>query len=795
MISTLLFAHLVIGVLIIASGDRLGRWAFAVAALAHAATVAWATTQATAVIDGDPVRQRIDWVPQLGLGFDLRLDGFSMVMVALVSGIGVLVCVYAIGYFSYPKPGTARLAGLMTVFAGAMLGVVVSDSLMALFIFWELTSVTSYLLIGNDDRNPRARAAALQAILITGAGGLVMLVGLIIVGQAAGSYLLSDWMVNPPPATTTVTAALVCILVGAFTKSAQAPFGSWLPGAMIAPTPISAYLHSATMVKAGVYLVAILSPIFAGFDLWRPLILVVGATTMLIGGLRAMRQVDLKLLLAYGTVSQLGFMMLLFGTGAYKIAQAGVVLLLAHGAFKAALFMVVGIVDHQVGTRDVRELHGFGRSWWPTVAVGVLSAASMAGLPPLLGFISKEKAFEGYLDQGTFGGAGVVLAIIVIASVFTFAYSARFVLGLFGVFGDADQPQRSRTAPAPSAVFVAPAVLLTIFTVAAGMIPGSINALVRAATVSLYPGTTPATVKLWAGFNTALALSAAIVAAGVVLVVLRGPVARAQQRFSAVIAPIPSAEQGFLAILKAVTDGSRRLTSVVQHGSLPVYLAVIITVTAAVPLIPAITEFNRLPMWVDAPLQIPLAALVIGAALGAAVVKRRISAALMLGAVGYGMAALFLVQGAPDLALTQFAVETLATVLFVLVLRFLPSLWFDRASAIARSVRLAVSLLAGAAVFVMAIVAAGVRGDVAEPNISDEMIVRSAPDAKGNNVVNVILVDFRGLDTLGEITVVVVAALGAVSLARLGFLARRRASEESGAGSETGSALETGPAT
>jgi len=774
----LLMLHLVLGVVIVALGDRLGRRAFGVAALAPAAMVAWAAVHAGAVIDGDPVRQRVEWVPQLGLGFDLRLDGFGLVMVSLVSGIGVLVCVYAIGYFSHPKPGTARLAGLMTLFAGAMLGVVISDSLMALFIFWELTSVTSYLLIGNEDRNPRARAAALQAILITGAGGLVMLVGIIIIGQSTGSYLLSEWMANPPEPSAVVTAGLVCILAGAFTKSAQAPFGSWLPGAMVAPTPISAYLHSATMVKAGVYLVAILSPIFATADAWRPLVLIAGAMTMLIGGLRAMRQVDLKLLLAYGTVSQLGFMMLLFGTGQYKIAQAGVVLLLAHGAFKAALFMVVGIVDHETGTRDIRELHGFDRRWHPTLAVAILSAASMAGLPPLLGFISKEKAFEGYLSEGAFGGATTVLVIIVIASVFTFAYSARFVLGLLGVYGHSDIEVRSRRAQAPSAVFVAPAMILTVFSVAAGLVPGIVNALVRAATISLYPGSDPPAVKLWAGFNTALAISAAIVAVGVVLVVLRSPVAEVQRRFSSAISFIPSAEQGFLACLKAVTDGSRRLTSVVQHGSLPVYLAVIVGVTALVPLIPALGEWSGFGVVVDAPLQIPLAALVIGAAVGAAVVKRRISAALMLGAVGYAMAALFLVQGAPDLALTQFAVETLATVLFVLVLRFLPSLWFDRASAIGRSVRLAVSLFAGAAVFVMAIVASGARSSVDQPNISEEMIARSAPDAKGNNVVNVILVDFRGLDTLGEITVLVVAAIGAVSLARMGHLARRRSRVE-----------------
>ncbi len=764
----LLLFHLLVGVAIVASGDRLGRRAFGVAAVAPAAMVVWAVTQAGPVLDGEPVVVRATWVEQLGIGLDLRLDAFGLAMVALVSGIGLLVCVYAIGYFSHPKPGTARLAGLMTLFAGAMLGVVLSDHLLALFVFWELTSVTSYLLIGNDDRNPRARAAALQAILITGAGGLVMLVGMIIVGQAAGTYLISD-LLAAPPSGGAVNAGLVCILVGAFTKSAQAPFGSWLPGAMVAPTPISAYLHSATMVKAGVYLVARLSPIFATSGDWRLLVLAVGATTMIIGGLRALRQYDLKLLLAYGTVSQLGFLMLLFGTGEYKIAQAGIVLLLAHGAFKAALFMVVGIVDHETGTRDIRELHGFGRGWTPTLIVGVVGAASMAGLPPLFGFIAKEKALDGYLEDGSFVGAGVVTAVIVVGSILTFAYSARYVLGLFGHFGDPANERVSRTAHAPSPVFIGPAVVLTVFTVLAGLAPVIVDRLVGAATLALDPGASPSTVVLWAGFNTALVLSIVVIASGMVVVWFRDPIARAQRSASDALSWIPSSEQGFLACLRGVITGSKRVTAVVQNGSLPIYLAIIISVAAILPLTTALPELGRWPELVDVPIQVPLGALVVGAAVGAAVVRRRISAALMLGAVGYGMAGLFIVQGAPDLALTQLVIETLATVLFVLVLRFLPASWADQTAAISRLPRVVVSVVAGLSVFVLALVASGARSDVAEPNISEAMIERAAPDAKGNNVVNVILVDFRGLDTLGEITVLVVAAVGAVALARVGL--------------------------
>ena len=770
MLLNVLLIHLVIGGVILSTGDLLGRRAFAVAALAPAATVMWAITRASAVIDGEAVNYSWMWVEQLGLQLDLRLDGFGLVMVALVSGIGLMVCIYALGYFSYPKAGTARLAGLMTLFAGAMLGVVLSDHLLALFVFWELTSITSYLLIGNDDRNQRARAAALQAILITGAGGLVMLVGLIMIGQSAGTYLISELLVNPPTGDV-IAAGVICVLIGAFTKSAQAPFGSWLPGAMVAPTPISAYLHSATMVKAGVYLVARLAPILATTGQWRLLVMTVGASTMVIGGLRAMRQYDLKLLLAYGTISQLGFLMLMFGTGQYKIAQAGVVLILAHGAFKAALFMVVGIVDHECGTRDIRELHGFGAGWRPTLIVGVLAAASMAGLPPLLGFVGKEKALDTYITYGDFAGSGVVLAVIVLGSMLTFAYSARFVLGLMGRFGLPENPVRSVEAHAPSAMFLAPAAVLTALTVLLGLAPRLVDPLIAAATIALDPVASPSTVQLWAGFNLALLLSAIVIAVGGVLVWFRVPVARTQRRFSDAISWIPSAEQGFLVSLRAVTGGSKRLTSVVQSGSLPIYLAIIITVVAVAPVIPALNAWPTLPALVDVPLHLPLAALVIAASLGASIVKRRISAALMLGAVGYAMAGFFIVQGAPDLALTQLVIETLATVMFVLVLRFLPTRWADASPAVTRPIRLGVSVAAAISVFVMALVAAGSRQSVSEANISEEMIRRSAPEGKGNNVVNVILVDFRGLDTLGEITVLVVAGVGAVALARAG---RRR---------------------
>ncbi len=770
----LLVLHLVVGIAIVAGGRVLGRRAFVVAAIPPLAMLLWAAAQASAVLDGDPVSESFAWIPQLGISIDLRLDAFSLLMVAVVSGIGLLICIYSLGYFSHDQPGLARLAGVLVLFAGAMLGVVLSDQLIALFIFWELTSITSFLLIGNDDTNPRARAAATQAIFITGAGGLVLLAGLIIIGQAGGSYRISELLADPPTGSA-VNVGIILVLIGAFTKSAQAPFSSWLPAAMVAPTPISAYLHSATMVKAGVYLVARMAPVFAMTGNWRLVVMVVGATTMAIGGLRAMRQHDLKLLLAYGTVSQLGFMMLLLGVGEYHIAEAGLVLILAHAAFKAALFMVVGIVDHGAGTREITELHGFGPSWRVVQVVAIVSAASMAGIPPLLGFIAKEKALDGYLEHGDFAGAGAVLVVIVLASMLTFAYSARFVLGLLGRFGDPAKPVVSRTAHAPGAVFVGPAVVLTAMTVVFGVVPGLLDELVEGSTTALYPGSEPKPLELFAGFNSALMLSVLIILGGVALTVLRGPVADAQRRASEAIRRIPSSEQGYLGVLRAISATANRVTATLQNGSLPIYVAIIVLTVTLVPMVPFASELGALPTWVEEPVHVVLVAVIVAAALGASIVRHRIAAALMLGGVGYAMAGLYVARGAPDLALTQFSIETLSTVLFVLVLRFLPRSWRHRAPSIAAPMRIAVAGAVGAAIFVFALSSANARSSVDEPSMSEVMVKNSYEEGGGRNVVNVILVDFRGWDTMGEITVLAVAAIGAVSMARAG---RRRADEE-----------------
>ena len=447
----LLALYLVVGIAVLAGARPLtagsGRALFAVAAIPFAATTAWLAILLPSIVDGEVRTANVEWVPQLGLDVDLRLDGFAALMLVLVAGIGVLVVAYAARYFARPTPHTGRLLGLLVLFGGAMAGLVVADNLLVLYGFWELTSVTSFLLIGHDHEDPKARAAALQALLVTGAGALAMLAGFIVLGQTAGTYQLSAILADPPGGDA-ATVAIVLILLGAFTKSAQMPFHAWLPGAMVAPTPVSAYLHSATMVKAGVYLVARLAPAFVDLDLWRPVVVTVGVVTMIGGGLRAMRQHDLKLLLAYGTISQLGLMIAVFGWGTPAADTAGCVMLLAHGAFKAAAFMVAGIVDHQRGTRDVRRLPRPGPGWGGVLAVAAIAAGSMAGIPLLFGFIAKEADFEAFIDQGT--GGTLALVGLVVGSMFTAAYSIRYLAGLAGRLADgrARRARRPRTAGA-----------------------------------------------------------------------------------------------------------------------------------------------------------------------------------------------------------------------------------------------------------------------------------------------------------------------------------------------------------
>ena len=495
---------------------------------------------------------------------------------------------------------------------------------------------------------------------------------------------------------------------------------------------------------------------------WRPLVLGVGLVTMLAGGLRALRQHDLKLLLAHGTVSQLGFLVVLFGAGTPAATQAGIVLLIAHALFKSAAFMVVGIVDHQAGTRDVRAIPPLLAGWLPTKTVAVVSAASMAGVPLLLGFVAKESAYAAFTD-GPFSASALVLAGIVTGSTLTVAYSARFAWELVR----RDRPQAPSPSP-PARWFLAPAAIAGAISIVTGVAPRLLDRLVAAATRALDPRSDPAHLALWHGFTAALALTAVTFAAGAMLFVARHPVARLLAHGAA----IPNGTEIYLALLQGLNRVANRVTAVVQNGTLAIYAGVVLATAAVLPGVALVrgVEWPPWPAIVGRPAQIPIAVVLVGGALLAATARRRFTAVLYLSTVGYAMAALFVIQGAPDLALTQAAIETLSTVLFVLVLRKLPDRFERRSTVRTRGVRIGIAIGVASMVFAFDIVARQARR--ATP-VSTEMVDRALSEAEGRNVVNVILVDFRGLDTLGEITVLTAAAIGAVALARAGRRPRR----------------------
>jgi multicomponent Na+:H+ antiporter subunit A len=754
--------HAALGVVLLAAGARMGRRSMWLAMVGPVAVVAWVAARAGQVLGGDPVVATIAWVPAFGLSLDLRIDGFSLLFLALIGVAGSAIFGFAARYMP-DRPQTGRFAAFMTLFGGGMVGLVSADDLFGLFVFWEVTTITSYLLIGHDDHRPAARTAALQAALVTATGGLAMLAGFVVLSLAAGTSSLSAILADPPAA---VDAALVLVLLGALTKSAQFPFHFWLPGAMAAPTPASAFLHSATMVKAGIYLIGRFSPAFADVGWWSPVVVAAGLLTMLVGGWSALRQHDLKLLLAHGTVSQLGFIVALFGFGEPHLAFAGSTLIIAHGLFKASLFMVVGAVDHEAGGRDLRKLSGLRRTMPRTFAVAALASASMAAIPPLLGFVAKEAAFDGLLDVSA--AAALVAAA---ASVLTVGYTGRFALVPFtgGVSAEAGAAHEARGG------LVGWPALLAVGSLALGLFPGPLAALAGGAAEAL-TGEAAGKLVLWPGLTAALGLSALVLAAGAGLVWARVGFERFQTRLARRV-PLPAADTVYHRTIEGMLALAGRTTAVVQNGSLPVYLTVIVLTAVSLPAVLAIRAggvtwdertTGTAPEWA-------LVAIIAVAVAGLLRIRRRFVAVMLLGAVGYSVAGLFLLEGGPDLALTQLLVETLVVFFFAFVLVRLP-IGYDEAPrpAFATTVRVVAAVAVAGFVAAAVLISGSTR---TEPPVSDFYLEQALPAAGGANVVNVILVDFRGFDTLGEITVLVVATLGAAALV-VPLFARRRDGEE-----------------
>ena len=744
---------------------RIGARAFYVGALLPIAAFVHTAIQTPAVLAGDIPFESFDWIPPLGIELSMRLDTLSWVMALIVTGVGALVMLYCRWYFRGKAEGVGQFSAVLLAFAGAMYGLVVTDDLVVLVMFWELTSVLSYLLIGFYNRRGASRRAALQALLVTSLGGLVMLIGVVLMVVDTGTSSISQ-ILDAAPTGPVVDAALVLILVGALSKSAIFPFHFWLPGAMAAPTPVSAYLHAAAMVKAGIYLIALFAPVFAGSPLWRPIVVGLGAFTMLLGGLQALRESDLKRILAFGTVSQLGLLTVVLGYGTQDAALAGLALLISHALFKSALFLVVGVIDRQLSTRDIGELSGVGRQAPVMATFSIIAVASMVGVIPTIGFVAKEGLLTAFLHEAE-GGAvwGIVgLVGIVLGSVLTAAYGIRFVWGAFWTKKSNGVAVERTEWPDPPLGFLGAPVLLSGLTIVAGFAAPLLDVvlapyaeLAPASTAGVAAPESPAHLVLWHGFEPALWVSLGTIVVGAGLFWLTTSKGWTRRMLPFTATDVYNGALRGIARLSVVT------TSFTQRGSLPVYVGTIFVVFVAAEgtALLAGSDWQAQLDAYQTPMQLVVAPIMIAAGLVAVRAQKRYTGVVLVSVTGLGMVLLFATSGAPDLALTQILVETVTLVAFALVLRRIPSRMGEHNASVWPVARAVLAAAVGVTMAFVAIVATAAR--------SVKPISESFPDlayelGHGKNVVNVALVDLRGWDTMGELSVLILAATGVASL-------------------------------
>ncbi len=718
------------------------------------AITGWLLSEALAAAPARTVAY--DWIPSMGVQLALLVGGFERLFLFLVSFIGGLVLIFGGAYLEEDSKAP-RFFAIVLLFMAAMLGVIAADDMILTFVFWELTSITSFLLIGYKHEDPGARKAALQSLLVTGGGGLALLAGLILLSQITGETRISalaahsDTIAQSP----LFVPALLLVLGGVFTKSAQVPFHFWLPGAMAAPTPVSAYLHSATMVKAGVILLAKLWPAMSHTELWKWIVTPVGALTMLTGVLVAIYQTDLKRLLAYSTVSVLGTLVMMLGLGNPFAFKTAMFLALVHGFYKGALFMVAGSVDHSTGTRDVRSLSGLRESMpWLAVAAGA-AALSMSGVPPTLGFISKELLYEVKLSLPIANHA--ITALGVLAN--SLAVAIALIVGIRPFMGD---PGHAEVKHPPCWGLIFPPALLATLGLLLGLVPGRLDSyLISPAAASLGIEAKQAKLTLWHGFTPVLALSVATLVAGWLFFKIRRRfevVSHAMDRIH-FITPTALYFSGLDGLLKCAA----RLTGWIQGGQLRVYVRVTIGAASGLilyALIRVAGEFSTISRTPLGIFETMVVILMIVSSVAAVRAKSRLAAILCLGGVGYSVAFVFAAYGAPDLAITQLLVETLTVVLFSFVILKLPQI---RKISRGHTHRWDALIASIAGLAMTLVVWKAIHVTISDP-ISPGLIERSATEAFGRNVVNVILVDFRALDTMGEILVLALACLGVTAL-------------------------------
>jgi len=699
------------------------------------------------------------WVPSYNLSFSWFLDGLSLTFALLITGIGTLIVLYAGGYLKGHRD-QGRFFSFIFLFMGSMLGLVVSDSFLMLFIFWELTSITSFLLIGFDHERAAARRAALQALVVTGGGGLCLLAGLLFIWNITGVTQLSlimeagDLMRQSP----FYLATLLLVLGGAFTKSAQFPFHFWLPNAMEAPTPVSAYLHSATMVKAGVYLLLRLHPLLGETPAWEILLPFFGGMTLVTGSALAIRQTDLKLKLAYTTVASLGLLVLLTGFGSEYAIEAAVLYLVAHSLFKGALFMVAGILDHETGTRDVTRLSGLGPAMPLTCAAALAAAISMAGLPPFFGFLAKEEIYAA-LALGDLRSI-VFTSVAIFGNVLMFAIA--FAVGLKPFIGTpVTTPKIAHEAPL--LLWLGPALLALLGLAAAIFAPAVHRYISIPMASAIEHRPVEVTISLLPHIGVPLLLSVVTIALGIVIYWQLDRCRRWTDAFFRAAGPGP--DWYFDLFIAGLVRLSHRITRLLQPGKLEIYVTTTFVLLAAILLVP-LYVYGEWPQAIVWPRDVRLyewaVFLLAAAGLGAVLVARdRLAAIAALGIQGLSVALIFLLFGAPDLAFTQFMVETLSVVILALVMTRLRLSPADRRPPGQRFADAAIALACGAGLTLLLIRATSGPFDA---TLSDFFNTYSKTIAHGANVVNVIIVDFRGTDTLGEIAVVAVAALAIIAL-------------------------------
>ncbi|TRW99118.1 monovalent cation/H+ antiporter subunit A [Paracoccus sp. M683] len=706
-----------------------------------------------AIMRGEVITTSFSWLPQIGLAASFRVDGLGLLFGTLILGIGLLIITYARFYLSRHDP-IGKFYTYLMLFQGAMMGIVLSDNILLLLVFWELTSLSSFLLIGYWRHLPEGRQGARMALTVTGAGGMAMIAGMLILGNIAGSYEISDILLakDAIQASPLYFPALILILLGAFTKSAQFPFHFWLPHAMAAPTPVSAYLHSATMVKAGLFLMARLWPVLSGTPEWFWIVSTAGLVTMLIGAFIALFKDDLKALLAFSTVSHLGLITMLLGFGTPEAAIAAVFHIINHATFKAALFMTAGIVDHETHTRSIQRLGGLRRLMPITFAIGTIAALSMAGIPPLNGFLSKEMMLyeTSHLEQAR----QVFMVVATMAALFSVAYSFRFIVHVFlGPVRD-DYPHKPHDPGL--GMWIGPAFLVSLV-ILIGLFPNTMAGWLVDASASAVTGEAQqSNIYLWHGVNAALIMSMIAIAGGAILLTVYPAIYALWQA-----GPHPEAKAMFHAVIRWTVRGARELTNGITDGTMSRALAAFTMTAVACGALAwstgSIGPFARPMLPIELVPAVGWIMMMVATGCMVAFHRYRLLALVLVAIVGLIVSVGFAYFSAPDLALTQISVEIVTVILLLLALNYLPKRTAVESTDRRRGTDAFIATLAG--VGFGALSYAMMRGGFAFETISGYMLEYSYKKGGGDNVVNVILVDFRGYDTFGEITVLGIAAL------------------------------------